>query len=164
MTNPHVIAPVIGGTPEQLSQRRALPSDLLREASGRLGVMALLSAALWVVSPAADHLAARAMGDPGWLRLGAADAICGVTALASVALFFGTRRSKRSPQFMLDLGLGYLVLSGLALGLVFHWGPVPTGWQMSPVISWNGAITLIFAGSRRHSAEDWLQGFLPFPW
>lgn len=62
------------------SKVRAIPNDLLREASLRLSVISLLGATLW-----------------------------------------------------------------LALGLISHWGPVRAGWQMSPVISWNGVITLIFA-------------------
>jgi serine/threonine-protein kinase len=151
MPNAQLIAAPRASTPAELGTsrgyRRAIPDDLLREASRRLGIMSLLAATLWIVSPLLDHLAFRAMthGDPGWLRLDAADAICGASALASLALFFSTRKRDWDPQWMLDLGLGYLVLTGLALGLVFHWQPVPTGWQMSPVITWNGAVTLIFA-------------------
>jgi len=149
MVTPRLIGSAPRSTPPGVgtsrAQVRALPNDLLREASVRLGVMSLLSATLWVVSPVLDHLAARASGDPVWLKLSAADAICGASALVSLVLFVCTRRSKRGPQFMLDLGLGYMVLTGLALGLVLHWGPAPAGWKMSPLITWSGAVTLIFA-------------------
>jgi eukaryotic-like serine/threonine-protein kinase len=147
MPDPQVIAPPLQDTPSRLSRRRAIPKDLLREASSRLGVISLLGATVWVVSTVLDHLAMRAMthGAPGWLRLDPTDAICGGTVLVSLALFFFTRRGDRDPRFMLDLGLWYMVLTGFALGLTVHWGPVPPGWVVSPLITWNGAITLIFA-------------------
>jgi tRNA A-37 threonylcarbamoyl transferase component Bud32 len=151
MPHSHLIGPRRSSTPGELrtsrGHPRALPEDLLRDASRRLGVISLLGATLWVVSTVLDHLALRAMthGDPRWLGLGATDAICGASVLVSLALFFSTRKSDRDPRFILDLGLGYMVFTGLALGLVFHWEPVPTGWSVVPMITWNGAITLIFA-------------------
>ena len=147
MSAPQMIAPPIQDTPARLSRRRAIPKDLLREASRRLGVISLLGATLWVVGTVLDHFAFRAMshGDPAWLRLRSTDVICAASVLVSLAVFFSTRRPERDPQFMLDLGLAYMVLTGLALGLVYHWEPVPTGWPVFPVITWNGAITLIFA-------------------
>jgi hypothetical protein len=133
--------------PDLLDGRSALPEDLLREASRRLGIISLLGATLWLVATALDHLASRAMthGDPAWLRLTATDAICGVSVLVSLALFLTTRRSDRDPRFLLDLGLWYLVYTGLTVGLVSHWDPPPADLPVWPVLSWNGAVTLIFA-------------------
>ncbi len=126
---------------------RALPADLLREASRRLGIMSLLAAALWVIGEGLDHLAMQEMshGKLGWRDLQVPDAIAGASVLLSLAVYFYTRRSEREPRFVLDLGLGYMVLTGLALGLVTHWHPVPADWPVRPEISWVGAVVLMFA-------------------
>jgi eukaryotic-like serine/threonine-protein kinase len=147
MPDPQVIAPPFQETPARLSRRRAIPKDLLREASERLGVISLLGATLWVVGTVLDHVAFRTIshGDPAWLRLRSTDVIAAASVLVSLVVFFSTRQRDRDPQFMLDLGLGYMVVTGLALGLVYHWEPVPAGRPVFPVITWNGAITLIFA-------------------
>ena len=151
MSNPHLIGPLPGTTPPGLGtpagKRRALPPDLLREASRRLGVMSLLAAALWLVGSVLDHLALRVMthGDPRWLRLDADDAIAGIAVLVSLGLFAYARRTDRDPRFVLDLGLVYMVLMAAAIGLMIHWDPVPKEWQVSPMITWIGAVVLMFA-------------------
>src|SRR2546427_3009850 len=103
MSTPDLIGPPPGTTPVDLAgprrRRRRLPDDLMREASRRLGILSLLAAGLWVVAPALDHLALQAT------RLDVTDLICAVSALLSVGLYFYTRKSGRSPQFILDLGL-----------------------------------------------------------
>jgi len=152
MAAPSLVGPPPGTTPVGRAgargRRPALPDDLLREASRRLGVLSLLAAVLWVVSPALDHFAIRATSPPGdtrWTRLDATDAIAGVSALLSVALYFYARRSGKNPKFILDLGLVYLVLTALALGLMSHSGGWPRNMPIFPLISWIGAVVLIFA-------------------
>jgi hypothetical protein len=126
---------------------RELPADLLQGASRRLGVLALLGAALWVVGSGLDHLAMREMshGGPGWAQWSVPDGIAAASVLLSLALYFYTRRSGRQAGRVLDLGLGYMVLTALALGLVNHWSPVPSDWPVRPEISWVGAVVLMFA-------------------
>ncbi|HZE75719.1 MAG TPA: serine/threonine-protein kinase [Gemmatimonadales bacterium] len=151
MSNPHLIAPLPGSTPPALrisrDQRRALPPDLLREASRRLGIMSLLAAALWLVGSVLDHVAIRVMthGDPSWLRLDADDAIAAVCVLVSFGLFAYARKGDRDPRFVLDLGLAYMVFTAAAIGLIIHWDPVPRDWHVSPMITWLGAVVLMFA-------------------
>ncbi len=151
MPNPHLIGPLPRSTPPELAlspgERRGLPDDLLREASHRLGIMSLLAAVLWVIGAVADHLVLWTMrpGDPRWTVLNTTDAICGITALASLALYGYTRRSTRDPRFMLDLGLGYMVLMAFAISLVMHWEPVPSEWPVMPLMTWAGVMTLMFA-------------------
>jgi tRNA A-37 threonylcarbamoyl transferase component Bud32 len=152
MATPNLIGPPPATTPVVLpgasARRRGLPDDLLREASRRLGIAALLASVLWVVSPALDHLAVRAMtppGDPRWLRLDLTDAIAATSALVSIALYFYTRKSRRHPRFILDLGLVYMVFIAFALGLMAHWGGWPRNMPIVPLISWIGAVVLIFA-------------------
>jgi serine/threonine-protein kinase len=60
-------------------------------------------------------------------------------------LFFYARRGDRDPRSVLDLGLAYMVLTAFALGLTFHWAPVPADHSISPAISWTGAVVLMFA-------------------
>jgi serine/threonine-protein kinase len=108
--------------------------------------MSLLAAVLWVLATVLGHLAYRMMspGDSRWMHLGAQEVIAGVTVLISLTLFAYTRRSRRDPRFILDLGLGYLVFTALALSLTFHWDATP-GSPVFPMISWVGAAIIMFA-------------------
>jgi serine/threonine-protein kinase len=125
---------------------RAMPDDLLRQASGRLGILALLAAALWVLGTAADRVAMRAMshGNPNVFSSTFTDGIAEASAVLSLALFFYARKSKRNPRFILDLGLAYMVVTAFALGVLFHWEHVPSYWPVSPAISWIGVVVLMF--------------------
>jgi eukaryotic-like serine/threonine-protein kinase len=150
MADRHLIGPVHPtASTKTLSSRgrRALPADLLRDASRRLGIMALVGAGLWTLGTVLGHVAARAMshGDPEWLRLGAPDAIAAACVLVSLLLFTYTRRGDRNPRSILDLGLAYMVFTAWALGLTFHWGALPEDHSISPAISWIGAVVLMFA-------------------
>jgi len=68
-----------------------------------------------------------------------------ISALISLAVFFYARKTDSDPRFVLDLGLVYLVVTSLALGLVIHWDPFPTGAPVMPLITWIGAVILMFA-------------------
>jgi serine/threonine-protein kinase len=147
VSNPHLIGPTLGSTPAQLGRGRAIPTDLLREACTRLGIMSLLGATLWALGTTSYHLALRAMNreSPGWLHLQAMDAIAGASVLASLAVFFYTRRTDRDPRFILDLGLGYMVFTAFGIGISWHWQTLPQNWHVMPQITWIGASVLIFA-------------------
>ena len=146
-----LIGPLIRSTPAGLKRAlgypRALPNDLLKEASRRLGIIALLVAVLWTVATIADHLAIRqqTQGGPQWLQVGSDEAFAVLGVSASLALFVFTRRSDRNPAFVLDLGLAYLVVIAFTISMMIHWHPVPANWPPSPVISWVGVAVLIFA-------------------
>ncbi len=146
-----LIGPLIRSTPAGLKRAlghpRALPNDLLREASRRLGITALLVAVLWTLATIADHLAIRQQtnGGPQWLAMGSDEVFAALGISASLALFVFARRNNRDPAFVLDLGLAYLVLIGFTLSMMIHWHPVPSSYVASPVISWVGAAVLIFA-------------------
>jgi tRNA A-37 threonylcarbamoyl transferase component Bud32 len=101
---------------------------------------------LWAFGTAADHLMHEVTPGASYLvDLRVHDAIGGASMLLSLALFFYARRSTRDPQFILDLGLGYLVVTALALGSMFHWAPMPGHQTATPTISWIGAVVLMFA-------------------
>jgi serine/threonine-protein kinase len=144
-----LIGPFPRTTPTELERsratRRGIPTDVLREASRRLGILALLGAVLWSLGWVQHHVTMREAGHPHWMQLGIPDAIIGGTVAASIALFFYTRHNERDPRFILDLGLVYLVFIGVAFGNMFHWHPVSTGVSVSPMISWVGPVMLMFA-------------------
>ena len=73
---------------------------------------------LWVIGPIMARAALWTMNpnDPRWRSPHPTDAIAVASILLSLALFFYARRTDRDPQFILDLGLGYMVLSALGVG------------------------------------------------
>ncbi|MEO8139237.1 MAG: serine/threonine-protein kinase, partial [Gemmatimonadota bacterium] len=121
-------------------------NDLLREASRRLGIMCLLGAALWTLATTLSYITGdSAIFSGPWDGIRVADVIAVVSVLLSLALYAYTRKADSDPRVALDLGLVYLVLTGLALGLTIHWSHLPAGWPIFPVISWVGIATLMYA-------------------
>jgi eukaryotic-like serine/threonine-protein kinase len=147
---PKLIRPPTDATPAEIAaargRPRALPDDFLREASARLGIMSLVAAGLWVAGTILGRLAMRSMqGDAVALGATMGDGIAAVSVLASLLLFAYTRTANRDPQRILDIGLAYMILTALALGLTFHSGPILPTLSVSPEISWIGAVILMFS-------------------
>ncbi|MFL5561682.1 MAG: serine/threonine-protein kinase [Gemmatimonadaceae bacterium] len=147
-----LVAPAPQNTPTGESGASApaheLPADILREASLRLGTFSLVVAVLWFLGTTLGHVAQRFMAPPaneGWLRFGGTDGIATGSVIVSIALFVYSRHNRRGPQFILDLGLGYMVSMALALGLMFHWEVAPDNYLIIPQISWAGVLLLMFA-------------------
>ncbi|HEY8258956.1 MAG TPA: serine/threonine-protein kinase [Gemmatimonadales bacterium] len=145
-----LVVPPVPTTPADTGStlgRRTLPDDVLREASRRLEITALLSAAIWVFATVADHLAMRAIthGDPQWLRLDMDDVIATTSIAASLAIYAYIRKANRSPEFVLNLGLVYMVVMAFDVALLIHWDPIPSDFPIFPMITWVGAIVLMFA-------------------
>lgn len=151
MQVPRLIRPPTAATPMETAaaggRPRALPDDFLREASARLGIMSLVAAGLWIVGTILGRLAMRSMqgGESIGLSLTLGDAVAAVSVLASLLLFAYTRRTNRNPQRILDLGLAYMILTALALGLTFHSGPILPTLSVAPQISWIGVVVLMFS-------------------
>jgi len=157
MPAPQLILPPRGSTPPALDSHgrpRTLPPDLLREASQRLGILALLGAVLWFLGTFLGHVSLRAQSLPGDTRWRSfvfpIDAIAGVSIVASLAVYWYTRRHRES-KISLDFGLAYMVASSFGIGLVFHIGMVyfggrpPSERAIAPEISWVGVEILLFA-------------------
>jgi serine/threonine-protein kinase len=143
-----LIAPPLPSTPADTSTSfRPLPADLLRDASRRLGIMALVGATLWVLGTGLGHFTDWSLSgrEPTFWRLGQEDFFCAVSIAVSLALFFYARKPDRDPRHTLDLGLAYMVFMAVALGLMIHWAAPPAGMPVFPVISWIGAIVLMFS-------------------
>jgi tRNA A-37 threonylcarbamoyl transferase component Bud32 len=151
MPNSRLIDAALRTTPVDLKSTRGrarpIPADLLKDASRRLGVVALLGAALWFVGTVADHIASRIQGN-GWKPLDITDYVGGIAVPVSIGLFFYTRYSKRDPAFILDMGLAYMIATALGLGLMVHLAPPPPHPRsLDPEISWIGAMVVIFAAT-----------------
>jgi eukaryotic-like serine/threonine-protein kinase len=129
------------------SSARELPSDILGEASSRLGTFSLIVGVLWTIGTTLGRFLEEAMMEtdhPSGFHLEITDGIAFVSIAVSFALFAYIRRSRREPKFVLDLGLGYMILMAAALGLMFHWHGGPPE-AVYPQISWGGVMLLIFA-------------------
>ena len=125
--------------------RSTLPDDLLNEAAHRLAIVCLATAALWAANfllvhflhPMPGTLQAEQLARHAeWVPV--FDLVGGATFLLSIALFWYTRRSRRSARFLLDLALVYEVLIALSIGLLDYAVGTPAG------VSWIAVIILLF--------------------
>ncbi|HEX2724054.1 MAG TPA: serine/threonine-protein kinase [Gemmatimonadaceae bacterium] len=128
-------------------QSRAIPPDLLRDASKRLEIMSLTACVLWVVGTVLWHLTWPSF-HPGRPSPGfrSPDAVVTISALCSLGFYFYIRRQKQSPEITLRIGLGYMILTCLAVALMMHIG-LPHSEPLDPQISWNGVVVLMFAAT-----------------
>ena len=149
MSEPRFIGEFPDITPGELRTTGARPrrmhEDLLREASRRLGVISLLSAALWFLSPGIEHLIMWSAGNRESGLFAFSDAVSLVAIAASVALYLFTRLHDSNPRFILDLGLVYMILMAFALGVIMHWEHVPANFPIFPMITWLGVMVIMFA-------------------
>jgi serine/threonine-protein kinase len=128
---------------------RPVPNDVLRLASRRLQVMALMAAVLWVIGPVLRHLALHAMqpDDARWATFLPADWVAVGSCAVSFALYWYLRSRDRDPLMVMDLGLAYMVTTAFALGVLMHLGgalPDDTP-SVAPTITWIGPFMLMFA-------------------
>jgi len=152
MQQPERIAPKAQSTPMSFGgahkTARAIPEDLLKEASRRLEVMALLAAVLWAVASVLWHIGLGSTTNGfGLSPYTPSDNIAVVAVIASFGLYYYAGHTRREPQFILNLGLAYMVLTAAALGIITHWWdtPVDPHTKIQPTISWIGVVILMFA-------------------
>jgi serine/threonine-protein kinase len=109
--------------------------------------MALAAAGLWTLGTILGHVAFWLMpeGASDAFVPSAGDAIAATSVLASLLLFAYTRTATRDPRRILDLGLVYMVLTALALGLIYHSGALLPRQSITPKISWIGVVVLMFS-------------------
>jgi eukaryotic-like serine/threonine-protein kinase len=127
---------------------RQLPPDLLRQASRRVQILALIGAALWILGPGLGHVALYLTNpeDARWAQFGTTDAIAAVEALIGLGLYGYLRTRDHDPALILDLALVFMVICAAGIALLFHLGPpgvTPVNTQ--PMISWIGPVILMFA-------------------
>ena len=151
MADPRLIGPHAASTTPPPFRRpagrgRELPADLLRDATRRLGTVALMGASLWVLAPALLILALRAADAPlGGPHLQLLLVISACSIVVSLGVFAYTRRPTTKPEDALDLGLAYLIVTAFAIGLSWHSGPRSASGDLYPMITWVGPVILMFA-------------------
>jgi serine/threonine-protein kinase len=154
---PRLIAPPDPSRPSapplQFRGRRPIPEDVLRQASRRLGIMSLVAASMWTVATVLYHIVDRIIGadDIGWWAVQTSDTIAAIAVVVSLAMFVYARRTTASPRFVLDLGLAYMILMSLLVGVIWHWDPPPMMPSVAPAITWIGVIVLMFAATLPNS-------------
>jgi eukaryotic-like serine/threonine-protein kinase len=139
-------------TPSELKSAtghtKALPADLLRQASRRLQIMALVGAGLWTLGVGLGHFALHSMSpdDPRWAQFNISDLIAVGSVSLSLALYFYLRKGDRDPAGVVNLSLAYMVVIALALAFMLHWGLAPRDkLDVRPMITWIGPVILMFA-------------------
>jgi hypothetical protein len=141
-----------GETPPELQSgaghTRRLPDDLLRQASQRLEILALIAAVLWTLGPVLGHLAlyVTTPENTRWARVQTIDFIAVGSVAASLALYLFLRRGTLEPESVMDLALVYMVAIAFALGVLIHWeAPTETPPPIVPMLTWIGPVILMFA-------------------
>src|SRR5688500_16092499 len=129
-------------------QSHAIPDDLLRQASGRLKVLALLAAMLWLLAPLGAHLALHLTwpNDPMWLQFTTNDGLAAIGLVSSLGLYLYLRKGDHNPAAVMDLGLVFMIAMAFVLGPLAHSGQrtnVATG--VNPMITWIGPVILMTA-------------------
>jgi serine/threonine-protein kinase len=126
---------------------RALPDDLLRDASHRLQVIALLFIVLWIVGTVLYRLDLHLQDPAGdrWISWQGDDNFTIAGVLVAVAFWLFSRKPDRDPKLVIDLGLVFLVLTSFIIAMMIHWAPMPHGIPVGASISWLGVMVLIFA-------------------
>jgi eukaryotic-like serine/threonine-protein kinase len=139
-------------TPSELrttaGYRRRLPDDLLRQASRRVEIIALIGAALWILGPALGHLALHIARpeDPRSTQFQALDVIALIGIVTSLALFAYLRTGERDPDLVMNLALAYMVAVAVHIGFMIHLDPIAAmPSATAPVITWTGPVILMFA-------------------
>jgi len=126
---------------------RRFPPDLLKQASRRLEIVALVAVALWLSASVLGHVALGFMDHgPNWAMPVPPDGVALGAVAVSLALYFYLHRAPRAPERVINLGLAYMVLTAFAIGVLMHWGPeVGVQTSTNPVISWIGPVLLMAA-------------------
>jgi serine/threonine-protein kinase len=121
-----------------------LPDDLLREATHRLGILAVVWAGLFTIGIVMNDVVAPLLRVPmrdliPWGR--PADVVGVLSITLSIWLWRYTRRLSCRPRLALDLALWYEVLLGLGIGIVNQWEPQRL---LAGRLSWICVLVLLF--------------------
>ena len=121
-----------------------LPDDLLREATHRLGILAVVWAGLFTIGIVMNDVVAPLLRLPmhDLIPWGRPADVVGVLSIAlSIWLWRYTRRLSCRPREALDLALGYEVLLAFGIGLVNQWEPQRL---LAGRLSWICVLVLLF--------------------
>ena len=120
----------------------ALPADLLREASQRLGIIARFFIVMPLVVAGVMHIVLPRF-NLFW-PTATLDVIVGIIVLLSVGVFLATRSSTADPASIIKLGLAYEVVLAAAMAAADHVLASPADLTAGPAISRVMIIVLVF--------------------
>jgi len=126
------------------SQGTSLPPDLLAQSCRRVAIASLLFAAGWGGSAVVFYVTQWLGGLPNlaqasvWPQPGVPVAMAAV--VLSVGMAFLARQLTDRPTLLLDVGLGFLVVTAALIGFLNQWVPSP----LTGDISWICAIILMY--------------------
>ena len=126
--------------------QRSLPEDLLRQASRRLSILGLVGMGLWLVPLLIARLVPGLIGWTGRDILpapGQLDVVVLIMVAISLAIHFVARNPREGRDFVLQLGLGYQVLTAAAIGYASYFLVVIPRDELR--VSWAAIIILVFA-------------------
>jgi len=109
------------------SGRMSLPTELLSQSCRRVGVASLAIASLWAFGLLLANLAPRfvdmpmLVSDRPWPMPG--NAIAGAGLVLSIAMMFVAGKLHHRPNLLLDIGLGFEVVTAFLIGLLQTWVP-----------------------------------------
>jgi serine/threonine-protein kinase len=116
----------------------SLPTELLSESCKRVGIASLAIASLWAFGLLMANLATRfidmpmLVGDRPWPMPG--NAIAGTGLVLSVAMMFVAGRLHNRPNLLLDIGLGFEVVTAFLIALLQMWVPAAVPSELSWVV------------------------------
>ena len=124
--------PVPAGPDPRVASRsrwRSLPPDILRQASRRVGIVALAIGTIWaivllmntVIAPLLGHVHTPEM-KMIWPMPG--NLICALGIAASLVTYSLTRRLRSNPHVVLDVGIAFQVVNAALVAFLAHWHPV----------------------------------------
>ncbi len=122
----------------------SLPSELLEQSCKRVGIASLAFASLWAFGLFLANTATRFIDTPmlvanrPWPMPGSAIAASGI--VLSVAMMFLAARLHHRPNLLLDLGLGFEVVTAFLIGLLQMW----YGSVEANGLSWIAIIILVY--------------------
>jgi serine/threonine-protein kinase len=137
-------APTLPIARSRPSAATSLPPDLLRESWRRVFAASLIFTGGWGLTLVLHFVTTAARGHqdtygPGmWPQPGVTVAAIGLAVSLTMAVL--AHRLRRRGQLLLDLGLGFEVLTAGFIGFLNQWVPVPVGGN----ISWVCAIVLAY--------------------
>ncbi len=122
---------------------RFMPSDILEQTCKRVGVAALVFAAIWAWALVMSNLAWRLFATTPphvmqWNEFGNPISIIGL--LLSLGMVFVAGKLHEEPERLLDVGLGFEVATAALVGALNWWVPVPNGMG----VSWICVIIIIY--------------------
>jgi hypothetical protein len=147
MSRPALLETQVPSTPAPRAGQAAsetLPDDLQQEATERLGILALVWAALFAFGILMNDVIAPLLHLPmrdliPWGR--PADVVAVLSIGVSLWLFWYTRRRTCQPRVALDLALPYEVLLAFGMGVVNQWEPHRV---LAGRLSWICVLVLLF--------------------